>query len=96
MSDRSILLTERILANVWRDVLQSSRDISNTDSFFDLGGDSIGSMMMIFQVKQELGVQLEPDDVFANPTLGALAAKIESLAKRQPLASSALEEIGDI
>lgn len=71
---------EMCLATIWRDVLAVER-VGKTDNFFDLGGNSLLSMVFIARVEQQLGVRLTPRDVIFQ-TLGQLAAVCA--ASRQP------------
>ncbi|VVJ19160.1 Polyketide synthase modules and related proteins [Amycolatopsis camponoti] len=65
--------TERRLAAVWADVLRVER-VGLTDSFFELGGDSISSMRITSRVRAEFGVEVSPRALFTAPTLGRFAA----------------------
>jgi thioesterase domain-containing protein/acyl carrier protein len=58
------------------------------DSFFKLGGSSLSSVLMLARVQERLGVEVPLEQLFAAPTLAALAAFIE------PHARGALEEPG--
>ncbi|SFW88822.1 non-ribosomal peptide synthase domain TIGR01720/amino acid adenylation domain-containing protein [Amycolatopsis australiensis] len=64
--------TERRLAAIWADVLGVGR-IGVTDSFFELGGDSITSMRITSRVREEFGIEVSPRALFTAPTLGRFA-----------------------
>jgi aryl carrier-like protein len=65
---------EGLLQGLWADVLKLELDsISREDSFFRLGGDSIGAMQLVGMARQK-GVSLTVRDIFQNPILGNLAA----------------------
>ncbi|MFX8684980.1 phosphopantetheine-binding protein, partial [Acinetobacter baumannii] len=49
-------------------------DISVTDSFFDLGGDSLGALRMAGRIRQTLDRDLPLQALFAHPKLADLAA----------------------
>ncbi|WP_328395282.1 amino acid adenylation domain-containing protein [Streptomyces sp. NBC_00390] len=49
------------------------------DSFFDLGGDSIGSIKLVTLAHAE-GLDMAPRDVFTHKTVAALAAAVKDLA----------------
>ncbi|RSD12022.1 non-ribosomal peptide synthetase [Amycolatopsis eburnea] len=66
---------ERRLAAIWASVLGVDR-VGVTDSFFELGGDSLLSMRIASRVRAELGVEVSPRVLFAAPTLGAFAAAL--------------------
>ncbi|MDQ1034531.1 amino acid adenylation domain-containing protein [Streptomyces sp. V3I8] len=64
--------TERIVAEVWADVLGLDR-IGIDDSFFDLGGHSLLATMAVSRIAQRLGREIELRTVFENPTVRAFA-----------------------
>jgi Phosphopantetheine attachment site/Thioesterase domain len=47
-------------------------------SFFDLGGDSLGSVMLHEAVEQQFGKQISPEDFFAEPTFSTLLKLVAS------------------
>ncbi|WP_257168770.1 non-ribosomal peptide synthetase [Bradyrhizobium sp. SRS-191] len=64
--------TEATLAAIWRDVLKRTQ-ISVTDNFFALGGDSIQSIQVVARARQA-GLSLTARQVFEQQTIAALAA----------------------
>ncbi len=63
---------EQLLASIWAELL--SRDaVGIHDDFFQLGGDSIAIIRMLSRARAR-GLQLEVRQVFATPTVAALAA----------------------
>lgn len=65
--------SERRLQALWAEVLKvSAEDIGIDDSFFRLGGDSIGAMQLVALARQE-NMLLTVGDVFRHPTLFQLA-----------------------
>jgi amino acid adenylation domain-containing protein len=69
---------ERILAEVWQEVLKVER-VGVADNFFDLGGDSILSIHVAARAKRE-GLVISPRQFFQHQTLGALARAAEETA----------------
>ncbi|WP_433730545.1 non-ribosomal peptide synthase/polyketide synthase [Actinoplanes sp. CA-051413] len=67
---------ERLVARVWCEVLGVER-AGATDSFFELGGDSILSMRVTSRLRETSGVRVSPRAVFAAPTLAGLAALLD-------------------
>lgn len=63
---------ERTIAGIWGEVL-GVRRVGLDDSFFDLGGHSVLLIQVHSRVCAELGRPLDVIDVFAHPTVGALA-----------------------
>ena len=77
---------EKILANIWAQVLQLEQ-VGIHDNFFELGGDSILSIQIVAKANQA-GLQLTPKQVFDRPTiaeLAAVASTIESIQAEQSL-----------
>ena len=68
---------EVALAGVWAEVL-GIEAVNADDNFFDLGGDSIVSIQIVSRLRK-LGFASTPRDVFANQTIGALAATLTPL-----------------
>ncbi|MER7414397.1 non-ribosomal peptide synthetase [Streptomyces cacaoi] len=62
---------ERALATVWAQVL-GLEQVSVHDNFFELGGDSILSIQVVSRAR-EAGLTVSPRDLFAAPTVAALA-----------------------
>ncbi len=76
---------EELLATIWGEVL--SRDpatLHRECDFFQVGGHSLAAIRVASQVRQAFGVELPIPDIFAHPTLGALAAHLPTLRRRGP------------
>jgi amino acid adenylation domain-containing protein len=69
---------EERLASIWADVLHAPR-VGVHDSFFDLGGHSLLATQVVSRVHRALGVELRVADVFQDPTVEALARRVEAL-----------------
>jgi amino acid adenylation domain-containing protein len=70
---------ERRIAAVWATVLgMSSVDVD--DNFFDVGGHSLLIARMQAALREELGQDISVVELFQYPTVGALAAHLESRA----------------
>ena len=67
--------TERMIADLWRDLL-GVEQVGVEDNFFELGGHSLLATKLTAQIRGAYGVQLPLRELFDNPTLGALAARI--------------------
>ncbi len=65
---------QRSIAQIYADLLGAER-VGATDSFFDLGGNSLSATRLVARVGQALGVALGVRDVFEEPTVRGLAAR---------------------
>ncbi|WP_247604607.1 non-ribosomal peptide synthetase [Gordonia paraffinivorans] len=66
---------ERVLAEVFAEVL-GIEDVSVTESFFDLGGNSLSATQVVTRV-HERGLPLELRWLFTDPTVRELARRVE-------------------
>ncbi|MCP4656294.1 MAG: non-ribosomal peptide synthetase, partial [bacterium] len=66
--------TEKVLAEIWAEVLGGGR-VGVNDNFLELGGDSILSIQVVSRARQE-GLIFTPREVFEQPTLGDLATVV--------------------
>ena len=64
------------LEAIWKDIL-NTEDIGITDNFFDLGGTSILSVLLLFRIEKELGCQLPLTALLESNTIGKLAELIQ-------------------
>jgi amino acid adenylation domain-containing protein len=71
--------TERWLADTWVDLLGVDR-VGADDTLFDLGAHSLHTTRLTARVRDRFDVGLDPRDLFANPTLEQLAARIDGSA----------------
>ncbi|BAI74126.1 polyketide synthase (plasmid) [Azospirillum sp. B510] len=71
--------TERGLAEIWSRLLGTDA-VSRLDDFFDLGGDSLMHVQLENAVRERFGVGLSMEDVYDDPTLTAVAARIAAAA----------------
>ena len=69
---------ERLIAQVWADVIGSAR-VGAHDDFFKLGGHSLLAIKLVSRVRAELGVRLTLKAVYEHPRLRDLAHHIETL-----------------
>jgi amino acid adenylation domain-containing protein/non-ribosomal peptide synthase protein (TIGR01720 family) len=69
---------ERVLAQIWQDVL-GVEQVGRQDNFFELGGDSIISIQVVSRARRA-GLSLQPRDLFQQQTLKALASVVKEQA----------------
>ena len=72
---------EELLAQIWCEVLHLQQ-VSIHDSFFELGGDSILSILIIAKAKQA-GLKLTPKQIFQHQTIAELAAVASTTGTRK-------------
>ncbi|WP_164020351.1 non-ribosomal peptide synthetase, partial [Pyxidicoccus trucidator] len=72
--------TEQLLASQWSLLLGAAR-IGARDNFFELGGHSLLATQVISRIRTTFGVDLPISALFESPTLEALAASIDALAR---------------
>lgn len=53
---------------IWEEVLEIET-LSITDKFFDIGGDSLNCLKLIFNIKQCFELELPISFIFSNPTI---------------------------
>ncbi|MBN1904628.1 MAG: hypothetical protein JW927_05980 [Deltaproteobacteria bacterium] len=68
--------TETIVSKIWAEVLQQNK-INPEDNFFEMGGDSLMTMMVMFRIKEVLNVDMPPYTISQSPTLREFCAKID-------------------
>jgi acyl carrier protein len=68
--------TEEMLVRLWCDILART-EIGIDQNFFDLGGDSLQAIRVISRVRDRLRAPITLEDIFANPTIAELAARID-------------------
>ena len=71
---------EAAIARLWGEVL-GDEDISVTDNFFEIGGNSLVAVQLIALVRREFGVRLPMRSLFEQPTVEGAAAKVAELRR---------------
>ena len=74
--DRQSLTLELNL--LWQGMLR--KEVSESDDFFDLGGDSLAALRMMSQVQTTYRVELEAPAFFEEPNTRRLAGLIQAAA----------------
>jgi arthrofactin-type cyclic lipopeptide synthetase A len=78
--------TEMAVAKIWGEVLRQER-VGAEDSFFDLGGNSLGAMRIVARM-QEAGIGVPLHAIFERGTVSRIAALADELR------STAAGEVG--
>ncbi|SCF00428.1 non-ribosomal peptide synthetase/type I polyketide synthase [Micromonospora mirobrigensis] len=71
--DATRIRLERLVAEVWRDVLGVA-EVGARDNFFDLGGHSMRLLAVLRRLREQVGDAVTVTDLFRNPTVESLAA----------------------
>nr|WP_295863388.1 non-ribosomal peptide synthetase [uncultured Chitinophaga sp.] len=72
--------TERIITEVWSDILERPY-IHHSDNFFDIGGDSLLVATVVTKLKDRFGVKMYLRDLYQYPELRTLATMIDNRIK---------------
>lgn len=66
---------DEIIRSIWMDLL-GCKHLSSEGDFFELGGDSIMALNMLFEVGTTFEIELLPNALFDNPTFGPFAISV--------------------
>ncbi|HEX3531511.1 MAG TPA: non-ribosomal peptide synthase/polyketide synthase, partial [Thermoanaerobaculia bacterium] len=84
---------EEILASIWSEVLGVT-GLGVYDNFFDLGGHSLLATRMISQLRSAFEVELGLHELFEEPTVAGLAARVDSAMRSgSALAAPAIQRV---
>lgn len=78
---------ERLIASLWTEML-GVEPVLRTDSFFDLGGQSLPAVQFVSRLRERTGRTLPLSTLFENPTVQRLAAILDP--NSAPVASEAV------
>ncbi|MEI6411056.1 MAG: amino acid adenylation domain-containing protein, partial [Bacteroidota bacterium] len=71
---------ENQLVEIWQQVLGRDQ-IGVEDNFFNLGGHSLRAIRVVSLIRQALSVEIRLSEIFANPTIAALAERVIAESK---------------
>lgn len=74
----SVTPTQAAIADVWRELLRLDRAVLPHEDFFALGGDSLSALRLSAQVEAVTGRALSVAQIFATPSVAALAAHLDA------------------
>lgn len=90
-------MVEQQMARIWSEVLEIE-PVGVTDSFFDLGGDSLRAARILSRVAQQFQAQIPLELMFRSPTIAGIVARIsenQSDAKQLESILHELESMSD-
>ncbi|MBB4639458.1 amino acid adenylation domain-containing protein, partial [Longimicrobium terrae] len=77
--------TEQAVAAIWAELLGMER-VGRGDDFFHLGGHSLLGVRVVSRVRQALGVEAAPGDLFERPVLADFARGLQTAARARSTA----------
>ncbi|MDR0841857.1 MAG: condensation domain-containing protein [Acidobacteriota bacterium] len=80
--------TEAVIGEIWAELLRLDK-ISPQDDFFEMGGDSITLMTMLFRTGDVFDVEIRPATVMDAPTLREFCRAIDEMRQGVPSAPGA-------
>jgi amino acid adenylation domain-containing protein/thioester reductase-like protein len=78
---------ETQLAEIWAQILGISQ-IGIEDNFFEMGGDSLRAVQLIFKVREAFQIDLPMVTLFDSPTISQFAEAVNSALGSHPVATS--------
>ncbi len=79
------------LLAIWSEVLSRPR-VAAEDHFFELGGTSLQALQIVSRVRERLGLDLRPSDLFAAPSAGELLRLVSGRAGLAPIPTTAVAD----
>ncbi|WP_420127936.1 non-ribosomal peptide synthase/polyketide synthase, partial [Longimicrobium sp.] len=86
---------EEAVAAIWSELLGAER-VGRHDHFFELGGHSLLAVRVVSRVRQALGVEALPGDVFERPVLADFARGLQTTARAEAAAIERVDRTGTI
>ncbi|HYR06896.1 MAG TPA: amino acid adenylation domain-containing protein, partial [Longimicrobium sp.] len=86
---------EQAVAAIWAELLGAER-VGRGDHFFALGGHSLMAVRVASRVRQALGVETLPGDLFERPVLADFARGLETAARAEAAAIERVDRTGNV
>jgi amino acid adenylation domain-containing protein len=84
---------EKKLTEIWAEVLKAEEDIIGVNTnFFDLGGNSLNSTLLVSKIHQEFHTIIPLKNIFTAPTVRELAESIRKVTQSKFVSIEASEE----
>jgi amino acid adenylation domain-containing protein/thioester reductase-like protein len=88
--------TEKAIAQIWRQLLNLEQ-VGIHDNFFDLGGHSLLTTMLMSQIRKTFQIDLPLRTLFNSPTVASLGTSIDVILQaKDSNVSTALNKVADI
>src|SRR5688572_9579014 len=87
--------TEQAVAAIWAELLGAER-VGRGDDFFELGGHSLLAVRVVSRVRQALGVEALPGDVFERPVLADFARGLQTAARAEAASIERVDRTGSV
>ena len=81
---------EAALAGIWARLVPGlmPNTVKPSESFFDIGGDSMKAQQLAYRIRRDLGADLAINKIYRQPTLKDMAAVVDSLRSSEPVAEA--------
>ncbi|HST57175.1 MAG TPA: condensation domain-containing protein, partial [Longimicrobium sp.] len=86
---------EASVATIWAELLGAER-VGRSDHFFELGGHSLLAVRVVSRVRQALGVEVSPGDLFERPVLADFARGLKSATRAEAAAIERVDRSGNV
>ncbi|HET7233827.1 MAG TPA: amino acid adenylation domain-containing protein, partial [Longimicrobium sp.] len=86
---------EEAVAAIWAELLGAER-VGRREHFFELGGHSLLAVRVVSRVRQALGVESSPRDVFERPVLADFARGLEAAARAETMPIERVDRTGNV
>ncbi|HET7461859.1 MAG TPA: amino acid adenylation domain-containing protein, partial [Longimicrobium sp.] len=87
--------TEQVVAGIWAELLGAER-VGRRDDFLDLGGHSLVAVRVVSRVREALGVEASPRDLFERPVLADFARGVQTAARAEAAAIERVDRTGNV
>ncbi|HEU4885339.1 MAG TPA: amino acid adenylation domain-containing protein, partial [Longimicrobium sp.] len=87
--------TEQAVAAIWAEVLGVER-VGRGDNFFELDGHSLVAVRVVSRVREALGVEAAPRDLFDRPVLADFARGLQTAARADAAAIERVDRTGSV
>jgi|GEM_PF-6105265 len=76
------MISEKDIRSLWNYTLRKTDEQIN-ENFFELGGDSLNALNMLFALSKRFGIEVSPSAIFEYPTFEAFCSFVLGVAADQ-------------